>query len=396
MAKSKNRNTRSGSSGKPKPTQQTSSTSGASASGSAASGQTQSGTASNPQSSGVPRSPSERAATTRTTNTSRSTTAVINTAAGSTSRAVERRKAREQERRRQRILVIGGVVGIIALLAIVAIVINTLPAEAPIPEGAVERYQDISTSTTQEGYARLGDAQNTRVRVVEYASFSCPACRTFHEEGYDTLLERVRAGDINYTFVPMGQFGNVGGEDAARAAQCVNEQGQFWPYHDMLYSWQSLYANQAFTLNRLRTGVENLGLNIDQYNACMGSDRPAQIVAQGLAEGQDVPGFSGTPAFTINGVNLAWPFTDEQLNAAIDTAIANTGGVPGGNSGDAVATDEAAVTEEAVVTDDASTDEAAVTDDAVVTEAAEETADVTPTDVETEEVDETTEAEATP
>jgi protein-disulfide isomerase len=364
MAKSKNRNKRSTSSGNPKQTQQTSSTS------STPSGTTQGGTAPNPQGSGVPRSPSERALAPRSsTNT---------TSIASTSRSSERRKAREQERRRQRILMIGGIVGVIALLAVVAIIINTLPAEAPIPEGAVERYQDIPTSTTDQGYARLGDPQNTRVRVVEYASFSCPACLSFHEDGYDTLVGRVRAGDITYTFVPMGQFGGVGGVEAARAAQCVNEQGQFWPYHDMLFSWQSLYANQAFTLNRLRSGVENLGLNVDQYNACMNSGRPDAIVERGLAEGQNVPNFSGTPTFTINGVNLAWPFTDEQLNAAIDAAIANTGGVPGGNTDDTTATEEPVVTEETVVTDEA-TDEAVVTEEAP-TEAmvTDETSDTAP------------------
>jgi hypothetical protein len=163
----------------------------------------------------------------------------------------------------------------------------------------------------------------------------------------------------------------------------------------MLFSWQSLYANQAFTLNRLRTGVENLGLNVDQYNTCMGSDRPTQIVDRGLAEGQAVQGFNGTPAFTINGVNLAWPFTDEQLNAAIDAAITNTGGVPGGSTGETTATEEADATDEAVMTDEA-TDEAAITDEAVITDEADETMDVTPTEAETEEAAETTEAAATP
>jgi protein-disulfide isomerase len=323
---------------------------------------------------------------TNVTNTASTSASTSTSTSTSTSRSVDRRKAREQERRRQRLFLIGGVVGVIALLAAIAIIINLAPAEAPIPEGAVERYQDIPTSTTDQGYPRLGDPQNTRVRVVEYASFSCPACLSFHEDGYDAVLERVRTGDITYTFVPMGQFGGVGGVEAARAAQCVNEQEQFWPYHDMLFSWQSLYANQAFTLNRLRTGVENLGLNVDQYNTCMNSTRPDTIIERGLAEGQAVPNFSGTPTFTINGVNLPWPFTDEQLNAAIDTAIADTGGVPGGGTTGTTATEETVVTEEAIVTD-----KAAVTEEKVVTEEAEETTEATPTasSVETEEASET-------
>ncbi len=354
MAKSKNRNKRPSSGGQPKP-----------------SGQTQGGAAKNPQSSGVPRSPSERAVTPRSQSTVGEPI--------SASRSAERRRAREQEKRRQRLLMIGAVVGVVALMAAIAIIINTLPAEAPIPEGAVERYQAIPASTNDQGYARLGSPQ-ARVRVIEYASFSCPACLTFHEDGFDAILERVRAGDITYTFVPMGQFGNVGGVEAARAAVCVGDQDQFWPYHDMLFHWQSLYANQAFSLNRLRTGVENLGLNVDQYNACMNSERPGTIVDRAMAEGQAVPNFNGTPTFTINGVNLDWPFTDEQLNSAIDAAIANTGGVPGGNTG----TGDTTATEEPVVTDEAAlTEEADETPEASATNAeADETEEAEPTEVE--------------
>lgn len=365
MAKSKNRNKRSTSSGQPKRTQRIPSTT---------SGTTQGGTAPQPQGSGVPRSPSARAAVPHSATTAADT--------ASNSRSAERRRVREQERRRQRIITIGAVVGVIALLAAIALIINILPAEAPVPEGAVERYQDIPAANTEQGYARLGDAQASSVRVVEYASFACPACLTFHEDGYDAVLERVRAGDITYSFVPMGILGD-GDINASRAAYCTGEQGQFWPYHDMLFSWQSLYGNQAFTLNRLRTGVENLGLNVEAYNNCMNSDLPTTLLESGRSAGQASPGFSGTPSFTINGVNLPWPFTEEQLNAAIDNAIANTGGIPGSS--------ESSATQEPIVTDDVTlTDEATLTEE---TEEAEETAEVTVTD-ELEEAAETEEAEA--
>lgn len=369
MAKSKNRNKRPAQGGQPK-----------------ASGQAQGGTAKNPQASGVPRSPSARAASTQTQSSKAEPV--------SASRVAERRKAREQERRRQRFLMIGGVVGVIALLAAVAIIINLLPAEAPIPEGAVERYQGIPIATTDQGYARLGSPQ-ARVRVVEYSSFSCPTCLTFHQDGFDTLLERVRAGDITFTYVPMGQLGGVGGVEASRAAQCVNEQGMFWPYHDMLFHWQSLYANQAFSLNRLRTGVENLGLDVDQYNSCMNSERSAAVVDRAMEEGLAVPDFGGTPTFTINGVTFAWPFTDEQLNAAIDTAIVNAGGVPGSNS-IITPTEEAEATDEPAATDEtAATDEAVVTEEAALTDEPEEEAEETPTATSTEEAEATEEAAAT-
>jgi protein-disulfide isomerase len=295
------------------------------------------------------------------------------------SRMEQRRREKEQQQRRQRIIGIGAVVGVIALLAFVAILINTLPADAPILTGAVERYQGVPASVTEQGYVRLGDPQVARVRVAEYSSFSCPSCKQFHDSLYYDLIERVKANEITFTFIPMGNFGNPGGVDAAKAGLCVAEQDStaFWAYHDTLFSWQGLFANQAFTLNRLRTGVENLGLNVDQYNACMGSGRTDTVLTRAETEGRSVPGFTGTPTVTVNGVQVS-AFDAAAINTAIDTALAQLGGTTPPQT-EPTATEESVATEEAVVTEEAAaTEDASATEDAVATEDAAATAETTP------------------
>jgi protein-disulfide isomerase len=270
------------------------------------------------------------------------------------SRSEQRRREREQQQRRQRLMIIGGVIGAIALLAVVAIIINTLPADAPIAPGAVERYQNVPVSVSERGYPRLGDG---RVRVEEYSSFSCPGCLSFHDDGYYDLVERARAGEISFTFVPMGNFGSPGGVDAAKAALCVAEQDQraFWTFHDTLFLWQSQFARQAFTLNRLRSGVEQLGLNVGQYDSCMGSGRPQTTIDRADEEGRAVQGFNGTPTVTVNGVTVD-AFNLSAINAAIDSALLQLGGQPEPTEEAVTPTEEAGATEEVDATEEAAAD----------------------------------------
>jgi protein-disulfide isomerase len=249
------------------------------------------------------------------------------------SRTVERARERQQEQLRQRRWWIGGVIAIIAILAVLVIVIITSPTSAPLPEDLGERYTDIDQGISDQGYPRLGDPR-APVRVAKYASFSCPACANFHDVVFPSLLERIRAGDIQFIYVPLGTIGGPGGLDAGKAAMCVQEQGAFWEYHDVLFGWLDLYGQNAFSLRRLREGVAQISLtradvSVDAYNACKSSDRYASLLTRAEAEARAISGYTGTPAITVNG-NLVTADTMEgyieAINLRIDEALARIRG----------------------------------------------------------------------
>src|SRR5215207_5767237 len=177
----------------------------------------------------------------------------------STSRTAVRREEREKERRRQRLIT--GVIVAVALVAVaifIFVIVNA-PAEAPIPEGALTRYEDLQQTRTTEGFPRLGDS-DAPVQVAEFSSFDCPHCREFHTEAIDQLVDRVRTGNVAVTYVPLYGYGAVSnGQGAASAAVCAAEQNKFWSFHDALFEWQGLYGNQAFTNNRINAAVDAFG-----------------------------------------------------------------------------------------------------------------------------------------
>ncbi len=237
----------------------------------------------------------------------------------------ERREDRQREKRRQMQLTIAAVAGIIGVLILVALIVRNLPAEAPIPAGVVERYADVTASVTDRQFPRLGNTSNT-IAVVEYSSFGCSSCAVFHKEVFPSLLERIKAGEISYTFVPLttGSVPNALG--AGRAALCVQEQNLFWPYHDTLFAWVEQFANGSFSAKRLETAVGELGLDVNAYNACIGSARPDRIMEAAQAQFRTT-NFTGTPAITVQGVEIQGVDL-ESINAAIDERLALLNAAP--------------------------------------------------------------------
>jgi protein-disulfide isomerase len=234
-------------------------------------------------------------------------------------RTAERRKERVRERRRQQLITGGIIIAAVVVVAVFVVLVVNAPADAPIPEAALTRYEDMQQSRTQpEGYPRLGEA-SAPVQVAEYSSFDCPHCRDFHDQSIDPIVERVRDGRMAFTYVPLHGFGSItNGQGAAAAAVCAAEQGKFWEFHDALFDWQGQFGNQAFTNNRILSGVEALELDRSAYNACIASGRPGEVLNTAQQAASVLIGFNGTPTITINGVV---PLGDDQQPLADANAI---------------------------------------------------------------------------
>jgi protein-disulfide isomerase len=241
-------------------------------------------------------------------------------------RTLERRKEREQQKKRQRqtAIIIGIVIA--AVIAVGLFVLTQQPADAPIPAEAAARYAGIPQSATDDGFPVLG-SDDAPVKVLEYSSFACPHCSEFHETVGPTIVDRVRKGEIQFTYVPLYDTGGItNGLGAAQAALCVAQQGKFWEFHDALFSWQGLYANTAFSDQRLKTGITNVGIDRGQWDQCMANNVPQSILDAAI-RARDLQNVVGTPTLIVNGTMLP-TFDLATVNAAIDTAFAQAGGVP--------------------------------------------------------------------
>jgi len=155
----------------------------------------------------------------------------------------------------------------------------------------------------------IGDA-SAPVVIVEWADFQCPFCGRWHKDVRPGLQEYLDNGQVQFAyrdFAFLGQESN----DSANAARCANEQGKFWQYHDLLFENQNGENRGAFSKENLKGfGRQITGLNLNQFNGCVDSDKYADAVEADTAAGR-AAGVNGTPTTFVNGqvVNGAQPFS---------------------------------------------------------------------------------------
>jgi len=135
-------------------------------------------------------------------------------------------------------------------------------------------------------------------------------------------IKQAYEGDIRFVlrdFVVHGQPAMK----MAEAADCANDQGKYWEYHDKLWETYQANAQQAQTgVDALVTALEgyasDLGLDTAKFNDCLDSDKYASEVQKDSQDAQSY-GVGGTPSFFVNGqlVVGALPFEDYQDSSGV-------------------------------------------------------------------------------
>jgi protein-disulfide isomerase len=132
------------------------------------------------------------------------------------------------------------------------------------------------------------------ITIIEFADFNCGYCRRFYEQTLRPLLDYY-PNQIRFVFrdLPI-----VGGFEAAQAAECADEQGAFWEYHDLIFTMglgegRSSYIQYA----------EQLELDSEALTECLDQGRYAAEVEADAQYAVNL-GATGVPLFFINGVPL--------------------------------------------------------------------------------------------
>lgn len=165
----------------------------------------------------------------------------------------------------------------------------------------------------------LGDAQ-AKVTVVEFADFQCPFCSKFFTDVEPTIIkDYVNTGKVRFIFRNFAFLG-PDSSTAGEAAYCAGDQGKFWQYHDYLYGHQGAENSGAFSAANLEGFAKTMGLNTDQFNQCLSSQKYAARVAADTAAGK-AASVNGTPTVFVNGTPLVGALPLDQFKQAIDAAL---------------------------------------------------------------------------
>ncbi len=181
--------------------------------------------------------------------------------------------------------IIAGMLGLVFLLALCASEAEAA-AQASALLDALERWPGPTKGSPE-----------APVTLVEFSDFQCSFCRMFWRQTLPRIEEKyIRAGKVRFVYRHLAILG-AASVQASIAAECAHAQGQFWPYHDRLFSSTGPFA---FSTGNLKRYAEELRLDTTQFGSCLDSERPREKVEQETVIGRTI-GMTGTPGFLING-----------------------------------------------------------------------------------------------
>lgn len=159
------------------------------------------------------------------------------------------------------------------------------------------------------------------VTIVEFSDFQCPFCGRFFQSVEPQILEKyVKTGKVKFVYRDFAFLGEES-EWAGIAAECANEQGKFWQYHDYLFSHQQGENGGAFSKANLKRFAQTLGLDAGAFNSCFDSEKYRDEVLKDTSDGRAL-GVSGTPTNFINGRAVVGALPFEEFAKTIEEELA--------------------------------------------------------------------------
>jgi protein-disulfide isomerase len=160
------------------------------------------------------------------------------------------------------------------------------------------------------------------VKVVEYASYTCPHCATFHTNVFKNLkAEYIDTGKVHFTLreVYFDRYALW----AAMVARCGGE-ARYFGIHDMLFDKQQDWAGSQDPMQvvqNLRTIGLAAGLDNGALDACFNDQPKAEAMVAQFEQNMAADDVKGTPTIFVNGVkysNMSWA----DMKKIIDDALA--------------------------------------------------------------------------
>lgn len=198
---------------------------------------------------------------------------------------------------------------------------STRTAEDPLLGAAfAQEAGEIDTSTIVE---MVQGAEDAPVEIIEYASYTCPHCASFHADQYPQLKENyIETGQVKFVYREI--FFDRFGLWASMVARCGGEE-RFFGITDVIYETQQdwIAGGQdpaAIAANLRRIGLM-AGIGPDELDVCMADGLKAQTLVAWFEENSTADEVTSTPTLIINGTKYS-NMSYADLSTLIDGLIA--------------------------------------------------------------------------
>ena len=186
-------------------------------------------------------------------------------------------------------------------------------------------YAAEAQQVTIAGYINSGKVK-PHVTIIEYADYQCPFCVSLSNEVEPLIRkEYVATGKVDLVYKNF-QFLGKESIDAAVAAECAKEQGQFWPFHDALYRAKYIdYANGGgendgfYNVKLFDKIAQQLNLNKVAFDTCYANTAIFSRIQNETNNAME-SGVAATPTIYINDKLISQP-DYSSLRTAIEAEL---------------------------------------------------------------------------
>lgn len=190
-------------------------------------------------------------------------------------------------------------------------------------------FDPIMAANAQEATGEISEIKDmvmgsadAPVEMIEYASFTCPHCATFHAGTFQNIKkDYIDTGKVRFIYreVYFDRFGLW----ASMIARCGGEM-RFFGLVELIYEKQREWTasgDPAIIIEDLRKLAKTAGLTDEMLDECMNDADFAQSLVAWYQTNSEQDDISSTPSFLIDGqkyANMAYSDFQTIIDAKID------------------------------------------------------------------------------
>jgi protein-disulfide isomerase len=195
------------------------------------------------------------------------------------------------------------------------------PAEAVATEVADNADGDAEVDTSTIPDMMIGNP-DAKVTVIEYASYTCPHCASFHAGTFKDLKKNyIDTDKINFVFreVYFDRYGLW----ASMIARCAGPE-KFFGLTDLMFQSQSSWTRAgepAAIIDELRKLGRLAGIDGETLEVCLNDNEKAKTLIAWYQEKAGADNIDSTPSFIINGkkhTNMSFAEMSEIIDAELE------------------------------------------------------------------------------
>jgi len=208
---------------------------------------------------------------------------------------------------------IGIIVGVVLIVALSVIGLIKLAGSSTDSSSSAIKVPAVSKSDITQGNPK------SKVTLIEYADFQCPACASYHPLVNQLLTEFNGKIFYVYRMFPLSNI-HQNAIISAQAGYAALKQNKFFQMDDYLYNGQAQWENLPNPKDTFISYAGKLKLDTAKFEADMNSSEAQNYVADSENQATSI-GVNATPTFFVNGKQITNPASYDEFKKIIQDEL---------------------------------------------------------------------------